>query len=285
MLLPTAERLALARARAAIDGLDDGLIVLLAARRKLVRAVATLKWRAHLPPRDRARESQVRARAHSLARRLDLPARTAERLLDLAIGDACDQQGLPVDLGQGDRATGSAMMPRIMPSPSTAAVLAPRLLRLLPPPRHLVPVLRVIPLRWQHALLEAAMARVLAAPLQEGALDFMQGRRLGIEVTDLQLHWVLELHEGRLRVGAGEPEASVRGSAADLLLLASRLEDADTLFFQRALVLTGDTELGLTARNLLERLPWESIPLGLRIALNRGARFARAARAAHRGEP
>lgn len=69
-----------------------------------------------------------------------------------------------------------------------------------------------------------------------------------------------------------------------LLLLASRLEDADASFFQRRLVLTGDTELGLTARNLLDRLPWESIPLGLRIALNRGARGVRATHAAHRGE-
>ena len=67
----------------------------------------------------------------------------------------------------------------------------------------------------------------------------------------------------------------MRGSVTDLLLLAGRLEDADTLFFQRRLVLTGDTELGLTARNLLDRLPWESVPLGLRIVLNRGARFAR----------
>jgi len=74
----------------------------------------------------------------------------------------------------------------------------------------------------------------------------------------------------------------VRGSATDLLLMASRLEDADSLFFQRRLTLTGDTELGLTARNLLERLPWESVPLGLRIALNRGARLARDARAAYR---
>ena len=37
-----------------------------------------------------------------------------------------------------------------------------------------------------------------------------------------------------------------------------------------------------TARNLLDRLPWEKVPLGLRIALNRGARFADAARAAYR---
>ena len=129
------------------------------------------------------------------------------------------------------------------------------------------------------------MARVLAAPIAAGNLDFMRGRRLGIEVNDLCLRWVIELRDGRLVVDDGHAEASVRGSATDLLLLASRLEDADTLFFQRRLVLTGDTELGLTARNLLDRLPWESVPLGLRIALNRGARVARQARAAHRGEP
>ncbi len=126
------------------------------------------------------------------------------------------------------------------------------------------------------------MARVLGPFVRDGTMDFMNGRRIAIEVSDLRLRWVLELREKRLCVVDGEPEASVRGSATDLLLLAGRLEDADTLFFQRALVLTGDTELGLTARNLLERLPWEEIPLGLRIVLNRGARFARVARQAHR---
>src|SRR5690606_31026624 len=114
---------------------------------------------------------------------------------------------------------------------------------------------------------------------------FMQGRRLGIEVSDLGLAWVLELDGERLRAVDAAAEASVRGSATDLLLLASRLEDADTLFFQRRLEVTGDTELGLTARNLLDRLPWESVPLGVRIMLNRGARAARAARAAWQGEP
>ncbi|GGD37124.1 chorismate mutase [Pseudoxanthomonas indica] len=50
---------------------------------------------------------------------------------------------------------------------------------------------------------------------------------------------------------------------------------------RRRLTLTGDTELGLLLRNLLERMPWESVPLGLRIALQRGARVVQRARAAH----
>ncbi|MGN2243240.1 SCP2 sterol-binding domain-containing protein [Frateuria sp. GZRR33] len=258
--------------------MDDGLLVLLAARRRLVGLVALLKHSGGMPPRDPERERAVRERTHDLAQRLGVPAVTATRLLDLAIGDACAQQGLAADLDQG----GPDGTPAMLDGMNLDLAPATPMLRLLPPPRHLAPLLRVVPARWQHALLERAMARVLAAPLAEHALDFMAGRRLGIEVTDLELHWVLTLREGRLAVIDETPEASVRGSATDLLLLASRLEDADTLFFQRTLVLTGDTELGLTARNLLDRLPWESVPLGLRIALNRGARLARAARDAHR---
>lgn len=275
-----AERFALARARGAIDAVDDGLLLLLAARRRLVRVVARLKPHAGVAAHDPARELMVRRRGQRLARRLAVPASTAAQLLDLVIGDACAQQGIPADAGQGGQAAAPVMLAGMDPLPD-APRLSP-LLRRLPPPRRFAPLLRALPGRWQHALLEHAMARVLAAPLADGALDFMAGRRLGIEVSDLGLRWVLSLRDGRLRVIDDAPEASVRGSTTDLLLLASRLEDADTLFFQRDLVLTGDTELGLTARNLLDRLPWESVPLGLRIALNRGARFARAARAACR---
>jgi predicted lipid carrier protein YhbT/chorismate mutase len=275
-------RLALAATRRAIDGVDGALLRLVAARRRLVRLAAACKRGAGVAPRDLAREDAVRRHAHALAHALGVPDATARDLLQLLIEDACRQQGLATDVGQGGSARADASI-AAMPLSTLATARWPLpLLRLLPPPRRYAPVLRVLPARWQHALLERAMARVLAAPLAEHALDFMAGRRLGIEVSDLALNWVLSLREGRLVVVDELPEASVRGSATDLLLLASRLEDADTLFFQRMLVLTGDTELGLTARNLLDRLPWESVPLGLRIALNRGARMARAARDAHR---
>jgi len=281
-------RFMLAQLRLAIDHVDDGLIVLLAARRRLVQGVAAVKPHAGVPSRDPMREGRVRARAQALAWRLNLPQRTATGVLDLAIGDACRLQGVMVDPDQDATAAMHAIMPSAMTNTLTNTLptksLARRLLRLLPPPRAVAPLLRMLPARAQHALLERAMARVLDVPLQDGTLDFMRGRRLAIEVSDLRLRWVLELEGDRLRVVDTEPEASVRGSATDLLLLAGRLEDADTLFFQRALDLTGDTELGLTVRNLLERLPWESVPLGLRITFNQGARFARAARSAHRGE-
>ncbi len=120
-----------------------------------------------------------------------------------------------------------------------------RMLGLLPPPRRWQPLLRRLPRALHAPLVVRVLARALRC-LDPASLDL------------------------------------VRGSATDLLLLASRLEDADTLFFQRRLVLTGDTELGLTVRNLLDRLPWEELPLGLRIPLQRSSLLLRAARDAHR---
>lgn len=272
--------------RLAIDGVDDGLVLLLAARTRLARLAGHLKAGAGMTGRDDARERRVRRRAETLAAALGVAPDTANGVLALAIGDACRAQGLPSDLDQGAAADSGCMIAATMHTQSDpASKPAHPLLRLVPPPRRIAPLLRMLPPTAQKRLLERAMAKVLAGPMQDGTLDFMAGRRLGIEVSDLDLRWVVELQGQRLCVVDAPAEATVRGTATDLMLLAGRLEDADTLFFQRRLVLTGDVELGLTARNMLDRLPWEKVPLGLRIALNRGARFARAARSAHRGKP
>lgn len=277
---------ALALLRRGIDGLDDAMLLLLAGRRRLVGAAAGLKQRAGLPPRDPERELRVLARGLGLARRLGLPPELARGQLSLVIADAWRQQGLgdaQEEDEDDDAIDGVAMRPALAGPPgATSTAPRRRLLRWLPPPKRWAPLLARLPQAWQQRALEAAVGRLLAAPLAKGELDFMRGRRLGIAVPDLGLSWVLELHGDRLRASDEPAEATVRGSATDLLLLASRLEDADTLFFQRRLELTGDTELGLTARNLLDRLPWESVPLGARIALNRGARLARDARDAYR---
>jgi predicted lipid carrier protein YhbT/chorismate mutase len=249
-----ARPLSLVLARGLIDGVDDMLVALLAGRARLVDGAAIAKRRAGLPPRDALREAAVHARAQRLAARLGLCPATARTVLEAAIREAHQRQ-----------LRASGRQPRRC---------------WLAPAKRVARMLRLLPQAMQHRALESAMARVLGGALAAGDLEFLRGRRLGIDVTDLGLHWVIGIEDDRLVHAAGPPEASVRGTTTDLLLLAGRLEDADTLFFQRRLELTGDTELGLSARNVLDGLRWESVPLGLRIALERGARLARAARAA-----
>ncbi|WP_257389262.1 ubiquinone anaerobic biosynthesis accessory factor UbiT [Tahibacter caeni] len=165
--------------------------------------------------------------------------------------------------------------------------MSPSLLRLLPPPRRWAPLLHLLPRQALAQAFEHAAAQVLAGALQRGELSALEDRVLGIEVLDLPLRFAVRVRASRLQIRATDAndarvQARVRATLTDLLLLSGRLEDADTLFFQRRLGVDGDTELVLTARNLLDRLDWEQVPLALRIVLTRAARLADAARAAWR---
>ena len=56
-------------------------------------------------------------------------------------------------------------------------------------------------------------------------------------------------------------------SLNDLILIAGRKEDPDSLFFQRRLRIEGDTELGLELKNLLDSIDLDLLPGLLKRAL------------------
>lgn len=125
----------------------------------------------------------------------------------------------------------------------------------------LLPYGRHVPFTVQRRLIEVAAARLFAAPLAEGAFDLLQGRWLRLEVSDLGLAWCLSCQGTRLRVAQrAAVDVSIRGKWRDFVLLASRQEDPDTLFFRRRLVIEGDTDLGLGVKNLLDALDPDQLP-------------------------
>lgn len=269
--------LALFGTRHAIDWIDDGMVRLLAGRQRLVGVASAAKRRAGLAQHDPCREQEVQQRAQRLARRCGITSGSAARLMALLIAEAHRLQ-----------AAASAPSPALLAGSSMATPSYPGtpspLWRLLPPPHRWRPLLARLPAPLRQALGLRLLAPAVASPQAMRTLQPVQGRRLGIRVDDLGLDWVFELREGGLQLSPQAAEVTVSGCLTDLLRLASRMEDADTLFFQRKLTLTGDTELGLTLRNLLDRLPWESLPLGQRIVLQRVARLASHARDACRGK-
>lgn len=267
-------RLTLAGTRHAIDWIDDGMVHLLAGRQWLVGVAGGAKRRAGLAQRDPRRERDVQQRAQYLAQRCGITGDSAARLMALLIAEAHRHQAA------------SAPSFALLAGPGMSAPPDPDapspLWRLLPPPRRWQPLIAHLPAPLRQALGLRLLAPAIASPQAMHTLQPVLGRRLGIRVDDLGLDWVFELHESGLQLSVETAEATVSGNVTDLLRLASRLEDADTLFFQRKLTLTGDTELGLTLRNLLDRLPWEALPLGQRILLQRSAQLACRARDAYR---
>ena len=57
-----------------------------------------------------------------------------------------------------------------------------------------------------------------------------------------------------------EPDLAFAANLSAFLQLLARQEDPDTLFFNRELEITGDTELGLVVKNMLDAVEWPSLP-------------------------
>ena len=153
------------------------------------------------------------------------------------------------------------------------AFLAARLKQL---PDLLLKPVSYVPYGVQGLALELALNDLFKQHLQDGELDFLSGRYLAVQVSNLNLGWVVTLIRGRLAVVDNRqvPDVIIRAHARDLLLLASRREDPDTLFFQRRLIIEGDTELGLTVKNILDSLEWDALPGPMRFMLQRSADYA-----------
>ena len=96
----------------------------------------------------------------------------------------------------------------------------------------------------------------LAKQLPQDVKDILQGKRLAIRVRDARLAFDFSWNGQRFVPASpqAEPDLAISANAQDFLLLAQRRQDPDTLFFNRRLVMEGDTELGLVVKNALDAL-------------------------------
>ncbi|CAH5727397.1 hypothetical protein AI2991V1_4569, partial [Klebsiella oxytoca] len=139
-----------------------------------------------------------------------------------------------------------------------------------------VPV-KLAPFALKRQVLEQVLSWQFRQALADGELDFLEGRWLSIHVRDIGLLWYTSVINGRLVVSPeAEADVSFSADASDLLMIAARKQDPDTLFFQRRLVIEGDTELGLYVKNLMDAIELEQMPRALRIMLLQLADFVEA---------
>lgn len=129
-------------------------------------------------------------------------------------------------------------------------------------PRLLRRPLKLVPFALQQSLLESLLAQVFREAIADGDFAFLAGKWLKVEVSDLGLSWFISEQEGKLVVARQRERADVSfcGSSQDLILIAGRKEDPDSLFFQRRLKIEGDTELGLEVKNLMDSLDLDGLP-------------------------
>jgi len=133
------------------------------------------------------------------------------------------------------------------------------MLKLPKPPALLVSLGRRLPpaflsLHFTAGLLVARHLNWLLPPAE------LEGKRFAIEVADLGLRCLFCCRHGSFRPSwDAQVDLELSASAADFFSMLQGEMDADTLFFQRRLKISGDTELGLMVKNWLdatERPAW-----------------------------
>ena len=145
---------------------------------------------------------------------------------------------------------------------------APRL------PRPLSLPLGFIPTHFHSGVLARVLNRVMAGLIADGEFDFLEQRVVHIQVEDASIKLCLKLSNGRfISCGESQPaDVVISSTVYNFMILATRQEDADTLFFQRRLKLSGDIDLGLAVKNQLDAMDWDSVslPLPLRKMAKKG---------------
>ncbi|USD32052.1 MULTISPECIES: ubiquinone anaerobic biosynthesis accessory factor UbiT [Vibrio] len=127
----------------------------------------------------------------------------------------------------------------------------------------------------QKKILLDGLKSVFKEALEDGDFEFLQDKWLKVEVKDMNLSWYISYQKDKLIVADSPVQEDVAfgGNLNDLVLIAGRKEDPDTLFFQRRLSIEGDTELGLEVKNLMDSVDLEQLPKAMQTLLNQLADF------------
>ncbi len=148
-------------------------------------------------------------------------------------------------------------------------------------PAHLLKPLMLIPDTVGERLMTTTLNKVFYVALKEQELDFLLDSWLKLSINDANIHCfitVVENQQGEIKLQvlntlpANKNKADVELSAdtLSLVLLASKQVDPDTLFFQRKLLVTGETELGLAIKNFLDDFDIkEGLPASIQTVINK----------------
>lgn len=134
------------------------------------------------------------------------------------------------------------------------------LLPSLKPPLQMT--LRLAPDRLLSTALAALFTHLLRGQSLADRLHALDRRGIAISITDPGCELRFRIIDGRVecdwdRSNLAGRDVRLRGRFEDFWLMATRVEDPDTLFFNRRLAIEGDTETGLTLKNLLDALDYD----------------------------
>jgi predicted lipid carrier protein YhbT len=112
-------------------------------------------------------------------------------------------------------------------------------------------------------VLAATLNQLVRRGVLPADMSLLAGRRFEVRILDAGMSLRFAADDRGFKVDHSSDEADLRFSAnaADFARMMLREEDPDTLFFNRKLMIEGDTELGLIVKNLLDSVDWSNTPV------------------------
>lgn len=114
---------------------------------------------------------------------------------------------------------------------------------------------KVLPKKLEMFVIQRQINLLCVPFMIDDELSFLDDKIISIELSDISAKWYFEKRGSAIKMIAADGlDADVTFSASvnALVLMASQQIDPDTLFFKRKLKITGDTELGLELKNLID---------------------------------
>jgi len=127
---------------------------------------------------------------------------------------------------------------------------------LAPLHRRVCAVIERLPVLPPSYLLARVLDRALLPRLPADARQALSGRCVELQVADFGVRVRLQITPSGFAPfpDGAEPALRIAATAAGYLRLLRGEDDPDRLFFERALVMEGDTELGLVLKNTLDAI-------------------------------
>jgi predicted lipid carrier protein YhbT len=122
--------------------------------------------------------------------------------------------------------------------------------------------LRTLPDALHTELFSRTFNHLLKGQWMVEQLDDLEGKRIAIGITDSKTELLFLVRErrlirSRLKDAPAGFDVRIAGTLESFWKLASRMEDPDTLFFNRQLSIEGETETGLFVKNMLDSLDFD----------------------------
>jgi predicted lipid carrier protein YhbT len=137
-------------------------------------------------------------------------------------------------------------------------------------PKPLARVVSALP-SWPASRVFVAAGNLLAWPsLRDLDWSGIYRRRFCVDVRDTGLRLYFSVQDNGFRAEPGSiVDVTFSATAQDFARLALRLEDPDTLFFNRRLLIEGNTDLGLRVKNMLDGMELEDAARAMPIGIGR----------------